>query len=53
MPTTHTRIVRVTSPIDRASALMYFVTVTPEILKVAIENMPSMQKISKGQLAAA
>ena len=43
-PMPHTRMVLVTSPIDLASALMYLVTVTPVMLKVAMENIPKMQK---------
>lgn len=43
-PMPHTKIVLVTSPIDRARALMYLVTVTPAMLKVAIEKIPKMQK---------
>jgi hypothetical protein len=32
---------------ERARALMYLVTVTPEMLKVAMENTPNIQKKSK------
>ena len=51
MPIIHTRTVRVTSPIERAKALMYLVTVTPVMLKVAIENTPKMTKNSKAPFA--
>jgi hypothetical protein len=44
IPTIHTRTVLVTSPIDLAKALMYLVTDTPAILKVAIEKIPKMTK---------
>lgn len=47
MPMPHTKIVLVTSPIDRANAFMYFVTVTPAMLNVAIEKIPKMQKKSR------
>lgn len=48
-----TRIVLVTSPIDLANALMYLVTVTPVILKVAMEKIPRMQKNSREPLEKA
>ncbi len=48
MPTVHTITVRVTSHIDLANALMYFVTDTPVMLKVAIEKMPNIQNKSNG-----
>lgn len=51
IPIAQTMTVRVTSPIDRAKALMYFVTVTPQMLKVAIEKIPKMTKNSKAPLA--
>ena len=44
MPTAQTMTVRVTSPIDLAKAFMYLVTVTPQMLKVAIEKIPKMTK---------
>lgn len=44
MPIDQTRIVLVTSPIDLAKAFMYFVTDTPAMLKVAIENIPKITK---------
>lgn len=44
IPIIQTRTVLVTSPIERAKALMYLVTVTPQILKVAIENTPKITK---------
>lgn len=44
IPIAQTITVRVTSPIDRAKALMYFVTVTPQMLKVAIEKIPNITK---------
>lgn len=53
MPTIHTITVRVTSQIDLAKALMYFVTVTPVTLKVAIEKIPKMQNNSKKPFAPA
>ncbi len=40
IPIAQTIMVRVTSPIDLAKALIYFVTVTPHILNVAIEKIP-------------
>ena len=43
-PTPQTKIVLVTSPIERANALIYLVTVTPVILNVAIEKIPRIQK---------
>lgn len=50
MPTVHTITVRVTSQMDLANALMYFVTDTPVMLNVAIENIPNMQNKSNGIL---
>ena len=50
MPTVHTITVRVTSHMDLANAFMYFVTDTPVMLNVAIENTPNMQNINKGIL---
>lgn len=44
MPIAQTNTVLVTSPIDLANALIYFVTVTPQILKVAIEKIPKITK---------
>ncbi len=44
MPIAQTNTVLVTSPIDLAKAFIYFVTVTPQILKVAIEKIPKMTK---------
>jgi hypothetical protein len=41
----------VTSPIDLANAPIYFVTVTPQMLKVAIENIPKITKNNKPPLA--
>jgi hypothetical protein len=37
----------VTSQIDLAREFIYFVTVTPVTLKVAIENTPKIQKKSR------
>lgn len=51
MPMAQTSTVRVTSPIDLAKALMYLVTVTPQMLNVAIEKIPKMTKKSKAPLA--
>lgn len=51
IPIAHTITVRVTSPIDLANALMYLVTVTPQILKVAIEKIPKITKNNKAPLA--
>lgn len=51
MPIAHTITVRVTSPIDLAKALMYFVTVTPQMLNVAIEKIPKITKNNKPPLA--
>lgn len=51
IPTAHTIIVRVTSAIERAKALIYLVTVTPQILKVEIENIPKITKNNKPPLA--
>jgi hypothetical protein len=44
MPISQISMVRVTSPIDLAKELMYFVTETPVILKVAIEKKPIITK---------
>ncbi len=44
IPIAQTKTVRVTSPIDLANALIYFVTVTPQMLKVAIEKIPKITK---------
>ena len=52
IPMAQTSTVRVTSPIDLASALMYLVTVTPQMLKVAIEKIPRMTKNSSPPLEA-
>lgn len=49
-PIPQTRIVLVTSAIDLARALIFLVTVTPAILKVAIEKIPKMQKNNKAPL---
>lgn len=49
-PTPQTKIVLVTSPIERAKALMYLVTVTPVMLKVAIEKIPKKQKNKRDPL---
>jgi hypothetical protein len=51
IPIAQTKTVRVTSPIDRAKAFMYLVTVTPQMLNVAIEKIPKIQKNSKAPLA--
>lgn len=51
IPIAQTKTVRVTSPIERAKALMYLVTVTPQMLNVAIEKIPKMTKKSKDPLA--
>lgn len=50
MPIIQTRIVRVTSQIERAKALIYFVTVTAVTLKVAIVNTPKIQKNNSAPL---
>lgn len=50
IPIAHTITVRVTSPIDLAKALIYLVTVTPQILKVAIEKIPRITKKSNPPL---
>lgn len=47
IPIAQTITVRVTSPIERAKALMYFVTVTPQMLNVAIEKIPKITKNNK------
>lgn len=44
IPIAQTKTVRVTSHIDLVNALMYFVTVTPLTLKVAIEKIPKITK---------
>jgi hypothetical protein len=49
----HTKIVLVTSPIDLARAFMYLVTVTPVMLKVAIEKIPNIQNIKRPGLSNA
>jgi len=46
-PTTQTTIVLVTSTIDLASALTLLVTVTPQMLKIAIVSTPKMHKNSR------
>ena len=46
-----TNTVLVTSPTDLAKALIYLVTVTPQILKVAIEKIPKITKKSKAPFA--
>lgn len=51
IPIAQTKTVRVTSPIERAKALMYFVTVTPQMLNVAIEKIPKITKKSNAPLA--
>lgn len=43
-----TKIVLVTSPMERANAFMCLVTVTPVMLNVAMEKIPKMQKIKSG-----
>lgn len=50
IPTIQTKTVLLTSPIDLANAFIYLVTVTPQILNVAIENTPIMTKKSKKPL---
>ncbi len=45
IPIIQTNTVLVTSPIDLAKALIYFVTVTPQILNVAIEKIPKKKNI--------
>lgn len=52
IPTAQTRTVRVTSPIDLAKALMYLVTVTPQMLNVAMEKTPRITKNKRLPLAA-
>lgn len=52
IPIAQTRTVRVTSPMDLARALMYLVTVTPQMLKVAIEKTPRITKNKRLPLAA-
>ena len=51
IPMAQTKTVRVTSPIDLAKALIYLVTVTPQMLKVAIEKIPKMTKNNKAPFA--
>lgn len=51
IPIAQTKTVRVTSPIDLANALIYFVTVTPQMLKVAIEKIPKITKNNKAPFA--
>lgn len=51
IPIAQTKTVRVTSPIDLANAPMYLVTVTPQMLNVAIEKIPKITKKSKAPLA--
>lgn len=53
IPTLQTKIVLVTYAIDRARAFMCFVTVTPDMLNVAIENTPNMQNTSNEPLLPA
>lgn len=50
IPIPQTKTVRVTSQIERVNALMYFVTVTPLTLNVAIEKIPKITKKSKAPL---
>lgn len=45
-----TKIVLVTSAIDRARALIFLVTVTPAMLYVAIEKIPKVQKNNSAPL---
>lgn len=47
IPTDHIIIVLVTSAKDLAKELIYLVTVTPHILKEAIEKIPKSIKINK------
>ena len=51
IPIAQTITVRVTSPIERAKAFMYFVTVTPQMLNVAIEKIPKITKNKRAPLA--
>lgn len=51
IPTAQTMTVRVTSAIDLANALIYLVTVTPQILNVEIENIPKITKNNSPPLA--
>ena len=51
IPMIQTNTVLVTSPTDLAKALIYLVTVTPQILKVAIEKIPKITKKSKAPFA--
>ena len=50
IPMPQTKTVRVTSQIERVNALIYFVTVTPLTLKVAIEKIPKITKKNKAPL---
>lgn len=50
IPIPQTKTVRVTSQIERVNALMYFVTVTPLTLNVAIEKIPKITKKNKAPL---
>ena len=51
IPMAQTKTVRVTSPIDLAKALIYLVTVTPQMLKVAIEKIPKITKNNSAPFA--
>ncbi len=51
IPTAQTITVRVTSAIDLANALIYLVTVTPQILNVEIEKIPKITKNNNPPLA--
>jgi hypothetical protein len=46
-PTIQINSVRVTSQILLVRALMYFVTVTPDTLKIIIENTPKITKVKR------
>lgn len=50
IPTAQMITVLVTSPIDLAKALIYLVTVTPQMLNVAIEKTPKITKRSNTPL---
>jgi hypothetical protein len=50
MPIIQITMVLTTSARERASALMCFVTVTPKMLKLAIEKIPRMQNVSSHPL---
>ena len=52
IPTAQIITVLVTSPIDLAKAFMYLVTVTPQMLNVAIEKTPKITKRSNTPLDA-